>query len=149
MKVFDDHRGTFVLTNRENYDQTFVSVSKNAYTFRGLHYQTDPFQTKTFKVIQGLVLDFIYDLDTGSINKFILTPDSDIFTIESDFAHGFLTLVPDTIVVYGVEGQFNPSTYSSIPWHSIPELKREVLSIIGDKEITITDKDNNGTKGIN
>lgn len=149
MKVFNDHRGVFLLTDKHSYDQTFVSVSKNMYTFRGLHYQTDPYQRKTFKVIQGAVLDFIYDLNTGDVSKFILTPDSDLFTVQENFAHGFLTLTPDTIAVYGVEGEFNPDTYSSIPWHSIPEISQEVLSIVGTKTITITDKDNNGTKRTN
>ena len=149
MKVFNDIRGSFILTQGSEYDQTFISLSKSKYTFRGLHYQTEPYQVKTVKILQGTVLDFVVDLETLNVESFILTPDSDIFKISEKYAHGFLTLVPDTIVTYGVQGVFNPSTYSSIPWHSIPELKNQILGITGDEQIIITDKDNYGTKGIN
>lgn len=148
MKVFNDHRGSFILTESNNCDQTFISLSKNKYTFRGLHYQSDPFQIKTVKILQGTVLDFIVDLETHEVQNFILTPDSNTFTVSEKYAHGFLTLAPDTIVVYEVTGKFNPSTYSSIPWHSIKEVKEQILNIVGEEQITITDKDNYGTKGI-
>lgn len=148
MKVFNDHRGIFLLTQGADYDQTFVSVSNKSYTFRGLHYQTNPYQTKTFKIIQGAVIDFIYDLNTKEAKSFFLTPSSDIFTVPDNYAHGFLTLVPNTIAVYGVNGKFNPDTYSSIPWHTVEYIKGKVLKLAGNNKITITDKDNNGTEGI-
>lgn len=149
MEIFSDHRGEFLITNGSIYDQTFVSLSSNKFTFRGLHYQTNPNQLKTFKIVQGSVIDFIYNIETKEVKNFVLTTDSKIFTIGDQYAHGFLTLEPNTIVMYGVEGKFNPETYTSIPWHSIPEIYNTVTKITGNAKITITDKDNHGTKGIN
>lgn len=149
MRVTEDHRGKFIINEGARYDQTFLSTSVNKYTFRGLHFQTNPYQEKTFKVVQGSVYDFLYDIEDKSVKSFLLTPDSGVFTVGKQYAHGFLTLEPNTIVMYGVEGIFNPDTYSSIPWHSIPEISKLVKLITGDKEIFITDKDNYGTNGIN
>jgi len=149
MKVFNDHRGLFVITQGGKYTQTFVSTSSKSYTFRGLHYQTNPYQKKTVKIIQGAVIDFLYDINTHESKSFFLTPESDILEISENYAHGFLTLVPNSIVMYGVEGEFNPNTYTSIPWHTIPEIQYRVKKISGKNKITITDKDNYGTKGIN
>lgn len=147
MRVTKDHRGKFIINEGARYDQTFLSTSIEKYTFRGLHYQTDPYQEKTFKVVQGAVYDFLYDLEDKTVKSFVITPDSDIFTVGRKYAHGFLTLEPNTIVLYGVEGIFNPDTYSSIPWHHIPEISELVRSVIGEQEIFISDKDNYGTIG--
>ena len=55
IKKFNDHRGDFVLFDANNCDQVNVVTNKRKYTFRGLHYQTNPPQTKMVKIIQGKV----------------------------------------------------------------------------------------------
>ena len=110
IKTIPDHRGTFNILEGKNFDQIFISKSDKKFTFRGMHYQTDPYQIKTLKIIQGSAIDFIYNIETKDVIKFELTDKSDQLTIGPNFAHGFLTLEPNTIALYGVEGKFNPDT---------------------------------------
>ena len=126
IKTIPDHRGTFNILKGKNFDQIFISKSDKKFTFRGMHYQTDPYQIKTLKIIQGSAIDFIYNIETKDVIKFELTDKSDQLTIGPNFAHGFLTLEPNTIALYGVEGKFNPDTYTSIPYHTIPKIKEIV-----------------------
>ena len=59
IKKFNDHRGDFVLFDANNCNQVNVVTNKRKFTFRGLHYQTNPPQAKTVKIIQGKVLDIL------------------------------------------------------------------------------------------
>jgi len=142
MEIFSDHRGGFLITNGSIYDQTFVSLSSNKFTFRWLHYQTNPSQLKTFKIVQGSVIDFIYNIETKEVKNFVLTTDSKIFTIGDQYAHGFLTLEPNTIVVYLVKGKYNPESEHSIVWNTIPEVQAQVKK--HTSKVILSEKDANG-----
>ena len=145
IKTIPDHRGTFNILKGKNFDQIFISKSDKKFTFRGMHYQTDPYQIKTLKIIQGSAIDFIYNIETKDVIKFELTDKSDQLTIGPNFAHGFLTLEPNTIALYGVEGKFNPDTYTNIPYHTIPKIKEIVNETVVEGLITISEKDNIGS----
>lgn len=140
MKVFNDHRGSF--TVGVNYTQFFIAENIKEFTFRGLHTQTDPLQTKTVKIISGKAIDFLYNLHTGEVQEYILTPDVDPLFIGKEYAHGYLTLVPNTVMVYGVEGEFNPETYKTVSWRSVPQIQNTILNYTSEINITISDKDN-------
>ena len=64
---------------------------------------------KYVKVIKGSIVDFMVDLKTGEVD-FCEVNDSGAVYIPDTKAHGFLTLEPNTIVVYMVEGEYNPDT---------------------------------------
>lgn len=140
MKVFEDHRGTFSLIDTDT-GQVFAATNIKPYTFRGMHFQTDPVQTKTIKVLNGTIMDFIYDLETKEVHMSILNIEEPPLTIESKYAHGYLTLSRDTIVLYETKGKFNPNTYTSIPYHTIPKIKDLVYKTISEEVITINNKD--------
>ena len=70
IKTIPDHRGTFNILEGKNFDQIFISKSDKKFTFRGMHYQTDPYQIKTLKIIQGSAIDFIYNIETKDVIKF-------------------------------------------------------------------------------
>ena len=141
--IFSDNRGVFIPYDLKDWDQMNVSVNDKKYTFRGLHYQTDPPQTKLVKVIQGKVLDIIYDLDTKEVKSYVLDKNNDLF-IAPNYAHGFLTLEDNTIFTYLVKGIYNPSSEHSIVWNTIPEVKWAIENIVKDNEIIISDKDKIG-----
>jgi dTDP-4-dehydrorhamnose 3,5-epimerase len=61
--------------------------------------------------------------------------------IPNDKAHGFLTLEPNTIVVYLVEGEYNPESEHSIVWTTNPEVKKIVKYFVNEHPITISEKD--------
>ena len=66
---FYDYRGSYSPINLRtlgiDWTQCSISVNNKEFTFRGLHYQTNPPQKKYIKVIQGEMLDFTLDLETG------------------------------------------------------------------------------------
>jgi dTDP-4-dehydrorhamnose 3,5-epimerase len=139
--TFVDNRGSYTSMDVKDWDQCSISININPYTFRGLHYQTDPAQTKYVKVIQGSIIDFLVDLTTQTVEFAKLTSNSAI-EIPFSKAHGFLTLEPNTIIAYNVIGKYNPKSEHSIVWNTIPEVKQIIESY--SKNITISEKDQNG-----
>ena len=64
IKQFKDSRGTFMPYDVNGWDQVNIVTNEKPYTFRGMHWQTNPAQIKCVKVIQGSVIDFLYNLKT-------------------------------------------------------------------------------------
>ena len=146
--TFEDDRGSFTAIDsnflNEDWKQINVVVNKNKYTFRGLHYQTNPPQTKCIKVVQGKILDIWVDLKTEEVFTFELD-DSEILFIPNNYAHGYLTLEPNTIVTYLVKGKYNPDSEHSIVWKTIPKVKNLIVDIVEDMNMLhISDKDRDG-----
>ena len=145
MKKISDPRGLFFLDNEVDYDQIFIATNEARHTFRGMHYQSHPYQVKYLTVIQGEVLDFLYNLKTGEVKEYQLNHNSDTLTITEEYAHGYLTLVPNTIVYYGVVGKYNPKTYKSIVWDTIPGIRARIKQVVNNiDKITISKKDKLG-----
>jgi dTDP-4-dehydrorhamnose 3,5-epimerase-like enzyme len=145
VKKFTDERGDFILFDTNGCDQVNVVTNTDKYTFRGLHYQTNPAQIKTVKVIQGKVLDILYNIETEKVEFYVLDKYSQPFEIGSEYAHGYLTLEPNTIFTYAVEGDYNPESEHSIIWSSIPSIKAVIMSHVKSHNIiTISKKDMSG-----
>jgi dTDP-4-dehydrorhamnose 3,5-epimerase len=146
-KTFPDNRGSYtpisLETMNKKWNQCCISINNNKFTFRGMHYQTDPAQTKYIKVIQGSIIDFALDLETGQLDS-IHVDNNHAVLVPNNMAHGFLTLEPNTIISYLVEGEWNPDSEHSIVWNSIPELRSSIESIIGQDELIISEKDRVG-----
>jgi len=146
-KTFRDNRGSYtpIPTNvlGMEWDQCSISVNDMEYTFRGLHYQTNPYQTKYVKVIKGKIIDFMVDLETGETEYLIMDENSAVL-VPNNKAHGFLTLVPNTIVVYMSKGEYNPESEHSILWWKNEEVFHVVSSYAGINEVVLSEKDANG-----
>lgn len=144
--TFNDNRGSYTpISTTElhiEWDQCSISINDKKGTFRGLHYQTNPPQTKYIKVVKGSIIDFLYNLDTKELQYFTLGSNEAIL-VPNNMAHGFLTLEDNTIVTYMVEGDYNPQSEHSIVWHTIDSVKQVIESNIDD-ELIISDKDNLG-----
>ena len=145
-KTFNDSRGSYtpISTNQLGieWEQCSISVNDKKGTFRGLHYQTNPPQTKYIKVVRGSIIDFMLNLDTNELIYFTLGSNEAIL-VPDNMAHGFLTLEDMTIVTYMVKGEYNPQSEHSIVWHTIDELKEVILDNT-DGYLIISDKDNEG-----
>ena len=138
--IFSDNRGDFIPYNLKGWDQMNISTNKEKYTFRGLHYQTNPPQTKLVKVIQGKVLDIIFNLNTKVVKTYELTKNNSLL-ITDDYAHGFLTLEPNTIFTYLVKGRYNPENEHSIVWNTVPQVKSIIELYTTEDKLTISKKD--------
>ena len=141
--VFTDVRGEFIPYDLKGWDQMNISINEARYTFRGLHYQINPRQTKLVKVIQGKVLDIIYDLNSANTEVYELDKNNDLY-ITDNYAHGFLTLEPNTIFTYLVKGEYNPKKEYSIVWDTIPEVKSIIEHYTTADKLTISEKDKLG-----
>lgn len=136
-KVFEDHRGHFFESFREdvlkengvetNFVQDNQSLS-NKGILRGLHFQKPPHaQGKFVRVIKGAVLDVALDIRKKSITygKYVCVELSEknfnMMYIPPGFAHGFLTLEDQTIFTYKCTDYYNPQSEGGILWSS-PEL---------------------------
>lgn len=123
-RKFGDERGFFAETfNRErlrasgvdkDWMQDNQSFSAEAFTLRGLHYQEPPFaQDKLVRVLRGRILDVAVDIRRGSptFGKWVaLELSAESFNqilVPVGFAHGFLTLVPETEVFYKVSAPYS------------------------------------------
>ena len=106
--------------------------------------QTDPSQRKTVKVIQGRVIDFLYNLDNKEIKMISLDKDSEPLIVENNYAHGYLTMEPNTIFTYAVEGEYNPDSEHSIIWKDVKEIFKLIVTLVPVNELVISEKDKNG-----
>jgi dTDP-4-dehydrorhamnose 3,5-epimerase len=93
-------------------------------TVRGLHFQTPPFaQAKLVRVVRGAILDVAVDIRAGSptYGKHVAAEISagawnQIF-IPEGFAHGLLTLMPDTEVLYKVSQYYSAAHDKGLLWN--------------------------------
>lgn len=133
-KRLHDGRGHFQETFRQDHyrrlvaDVSFVqdneSLSSQAGTVRGLHFQRPPAaQAKLVRVVRGAVFDVAVDLRWGSptFGRHVAAElDQDTpraLFIPRGFAHGFVTLRPDTIVHYRVDAYYAPEHDTGILWN--------------------------------
>ncbi len=91
------------------------SYSAAAGTVRGLHYQAPPMaQAKLVRVARGAVLDVAVDARRGSpsFGRWVaeeLSAENGVqLLVPRGFLHGFVTLVPDTDVLYKVDAHYAP-----------------------------------------
>ena len=146
IKKFTDDRGDFVLFDAKKCDQVNVVNNLGRYTFRGLHYQEgESAQRKTIKVIHGEVLDFLYDPITKELLVYRLDKNSPPLVVERNYAHGYLTLEPDTIFTYAVEGDYDPNSEHSIVWKDVDTIYNVVMSHVRTEGLLhISEKDKQG-----
>lgn len=124
-----DARGRFTkLFEKEIYhnggidfslNETFCSISsKNV--IRGLHFQHHNPQAKLVSVIQGRVWDVIVDLRLNS-ETFgqwtyceLSAENHNAFYVPKGFAHGFLALEDNSIMLYQCDGAYDKESDSGI-----------------------------------
>ncbi|WP_256749441.1 dTDP-4-dehydrorhamnose 3,5-epimerase [Mesorhizobium sp. Mes31] len=154
-KRHGDARGFFIETyNAERFSQAGIdlrfvqdnhSYSAAAGVLRGLHYQLAPrAQDKLVRVIRGSILDVAVDIRRGSktFGKWValeLSADKgNQILVPKGFAHGFVTLVPDTEVLYKVTDTYSPEHDRSIRFDD-PAIGIEWPSMAGGFQLS--DKD--------
>lgn len=154
-KRHGDARGFFMETyNAERFAQAglklhFVqdnhSYSAAAGVLRGLHYQLAPrAQDKLLRVTRGRILDVCVDIRRSSktFGKWtaheISAEKGNQILVPKGFAHGFVTLVPDTEVQYKVTDTYSPEHERSIRFDD-PVIGIEWPSIAGGFQLS--DKD--------
>ncbi|ABR63519.1 dTDP-4-dehydrorhamnose 3,5-epimerase [Sinorhizobium medicae] len=130
-RKFGDERGFFSETfNAETLaaqgvELSFVqdnhSYSALAGTLRGLHYQLPPkAQAKLVRVVRGRVFDVVVDIRKGSpsfakwLGLELSAERWNQILVPAGFAHGFVTLEPETEVLYKVTEHYSAEHERSI-----------------------------------
>lgn len=130
-----DHRGFFSevfnarsLSDAVGREVTFVqdnhSLSVERGVLRGLHYQLPPMaQDKLVRVVRGAILDVAVDIRRGSatfgrhVSAVVSAENWRQIFIPAGFAHGFVTLEPNTEVLYKVARFYAPQHERGIRWN--------------------------------
>ena len=133
-----DHRGFFAeIYSCRKYselgiDVEFVqdnhSLSRDVGTLRGLHFQAPPHaQAKLIRCGRGAIYDVAVDIRRGSPTfgrwkgyKLKAENGHQLF-VPIGFAHGFVTLEPDSEMIYKCSDYYAPETEGAIRWND-PEI---------------------------
>ncbi len=154
-KKYADRRGFFSETYNKQalgaagIDVDFVqdnhSLSREKGTVRGLHFQTPPFaQTKLVRVTRGSVFDVAVDLRRSSptyglhVSIVLSASEWTQVLVPIGFAHGFMTLEPDTEVIYKVTNYYAPDHDKGLLWND-PSLG--IQWPIPENEAILSEKD--------
>lgn len=131
---FGDDRGFFSeVYNRRTFEEAGLhadwaqdnhAFSEEKFVLRGLHFQAPPHaQTKLVRVSRGSILDIAVDLRKGSQTyghhvSVILSQEAwNQLFVPVGFAHGYLTLEPNTEVLYKVDDYYAPKCEGGLVWN--------------------------------
>ncbi len=150
-----DHRGFFSETyNQKDFaaagiDLDFVqdnhSLSADKGTVRGLHFQLHPFaQDKLVRVSRGSILDVAVDIRRGSptfgqnVRAVVSAAEWNQVLVPIGFAHGFVTLEPNTEVLYKTTDFYSAEYDRGIIWN---DTGLEIDWGIAENEAILSEKD--------
>ena len=154
-RKYGDRRGFFSETYNKkalaavgidiNFVQDNHSYSAEKGTVRGLHFQTAPFaQDKLVHVARGSVFDVVVDLRRGSPTygrhvSIVLSAEAwNQVLVPVGFAHGLMTLEPDTEVIYKVSNYYSPDQDKGLLWND-PALG--IVWPLAENEALLSEKD--------
>ncbi len=152
---FGDHRGFFSESwNRARMAQAgldfdFVqdnqSLSRMAGTVRGLHFQAPPHpQDKLVRCGRGRIFDVAVDIrrDSPTYGKWAGTElsfeNGCQMLVPAGFLHGFMTLEPNTEVIYKCTDYWAPDCEGAVKWNSCgvdwPDCEGEPVVLDRDRD---------------
>ena len=113
---------------RADFRQDSLSLNAAAGTLRGLHIQLPPHvETKLVTCLRGRAFDVAVDLRRDSPTKGrwvgveLDAATSSAVYLPAGFAHGFLTLEPDTAILYKITPPYVSGAGAGVRWDD-PEL---------------------------
>jgi dTDP-4-dehydrorhamnose 3,5-epimerase-like enzyme/dTDP-4-dehydrorhamnose reductase len=141
---FSDSRGKLFFPVKDTiFKQCTVSVNKQ-YVFRGIHINQF---SKLVTCIQGKILDIVINFDNKADdylipNYYYLDPNTELFEIlvPKGYGHAFLSLEPNSIIVYHLEDEFIDSETKHIHYLD-PFINICMPSSINKSNVIVSEKD--------
>ena len=128
-----------------DFVQDNQSLSEQAGTLRGLHYQGHPFaQDKLVRVVRGRILDVAVDIRRGSrtfgkwVSAEISADEWNQILVPIGFAHAICTLEPNTELIYKVTNYYAPQYDFGIRWN---DRDLNIKWPFPDDRLVLSDKD--------
>ena len=149
--IFDDNRGFLSALDIDklieklpntsfNFAYQLLSFSEKKHTFRGMHYQEQPFtQNKLIIVHQGSIVDLVIELGNKEIDdvlSFEISAGDAIF-VPNNYAHGFISLTDNVLMQYFMDNKFSQENYKG--FNITKYLDKEYSNI----DLIISEKDRN------
>jgi dTDP-4-dehydrorhamnose 3,5-epimerase len=104
--------------------QVNSSMSVEAGTLRGMHYQVAPHgETKLVRCVHGELFDVVLDLREDSptfghsYGVHLSAANRKMLYVPRGCAHGFLTLAPNTEIIYFVSAGYNAGAERIVRWN--------------------------------
>ena len=160
LEPFEDERGSFAPTfDAAEWErrglaagvaQSSISGNRRRGTLRGLHFQRAPHaQAKLVRCARGAVFDVGVDIRPRSrtyrqwFGTELSGENRRMLQFAEGFAHGFLTLVDESEVVYQISSPYAPEAEGGIRWDD-PGIGIEwpaVPAVLSDRDRTYPDYD--------
>ncbi len=134
MTPHGDERGLFArlycpgeyATSGIEFTSVQINLSRNrhVHTLRGMHFQDAPHaEAKVVRVVRGAIYDVVLDLrpESRTYRKWTAATlnanDGNALFIPDGCAHGFMTLEPDTDVLYQMGRMYVPGHAQGVRWN--------------------------------
>jgi dTDP-4-dehydrorhamnose 3,5-epimerase len=122
------------------------SLSTESGTLRGLHFQRPPHaEVKLVRCLKGAIWDVIVDLreDSETYGQWfgaeLSASNRTMMYVPEGFAHGFVSLLPDSEILYLVSEFYTPEAEGTLLWNDpVVGIKWPITPVV------ISDKDANG-----
>lgn len=103
--------------------QAGVSFNRHARTLRGLHFQVPPHEeNKLVRCSRGAVFDVVVDLRSESPTYLqwhgdeLVADEGRMLYVPTGCAHGFVTMVDESVVHYQIDAPYVPAAARGIRW---------------------------------
>lgn len=104
--------------------QFSTSMNALSHTLRGMHFQLPPHdETKLVRCLVGALYDVIVDLRPGSptlgqsFGAELSAANRRMMYVPKGFAHGFLTLAPNTEILYFIDAFYAQESARGVRWN--------------------------------
>jgi len=123
----------------ENFHYQLLSYTENSYTFRGFHFQDEPFeQDKLIFIHTGRVIDIIFPTNLKVLDdvKIFDLCSGDALYLPKGYAHGFISVCKNVVLQYLMDNPFSEGHYAGISGIKVINLFREDC-MVSDKDSSL------------